>query len=81
MDMTTHDGEVERRWLSYRDAARYTGLSEETLRRLAAQGKLTVSRPTPKNRRLDRRELDQLMQAVPPPRLVAGAALEAPAGA
>jgi excisionase family DNA binding protein len=57
--------EQEPRWLSYREAAEYTGLSEATLRRLLRAGRLTPFRPAVGRRliRLDRREIDGLMLA------------------
>jgi excisionase family DNA binding protein len=56
--------EIEPRWLSYREAARYSGLSEMALRRLVEAGRLHAYRPTGGRLvRLDRQELDQVMAA------------------
>jgi excisionase family DNA binding protein len=51
------------RFLSYRQAAAYCGLSEMTLRRLVNAGRLHVSRPVPGVVRFDRHELDSMMAA------------------
>jgi excisionase family DNA binding protein len=53
----------EQRYLSgYPAAARYTGLSETTLRRLVDAEKLHVYRPTERKILFDRVELDALIQ-------------------
>jgi excisionase family DNA binding protein len=52
------------RYLDYRGAARYSDLSETTLRRLIESGKLRAYRPTGERKVLiDRTELDELIQA------------------
>jgi excisionase family DNA binding protein len=53
--------EIEPRYVSFRDGARYSGLSEQTLQRLVNRGLLTPHRV---GRRvlLDVRQLDDLLQ-------------------
>jgi excisionase family DNA binding protein len=60
---TATDQAVEARWFSYAEAARYTGLSAQTLRRLVDAGRLRVARPAPRVVRFDLRDLDALMTA------------------
>jgi excisionase family DNA binding protein len=50
------------RYLSWAAAARYTGLSQMTLRRLVATGRLHLLMPMARCPRLDRHELDRLMR-------------------
>jgi excisionase family DNA binding protein len=50
------------RWLSVDEAARHLGVSRATVFKLAAEGRLNVSRPTPGTTRFDRNELDAYMQ-------------------
>ncbi len=57
---TATEPAVVPRFLSYKGAAQYTGLSEMTLRRLVAAGRLHVSRPVPGAVRFDRLELDAM---------------------
>jgi excisionase family DNA binding protein len=52
---------VRRRYFSLSDAEAYTGLSVQTLRRLARAGRLQVYRPSPKRVVVDREELDRLI--------------------
>jgi excisionase family DNA binding protein len=52
---------VTPRFLSYKQASAYCGLSEMSLRRLVAAGRLRVSRPMPGTVRFDRHELDAMM--------------------
>lgn len=62
--MTTVDP-VSQRWLNKEDAARYIGVSEETLRRLTRQGKLNPSKPTGSRRSpviYDVQDLDRHME-------------------
>jgi excisionase family DNA binding protein len=55
---------IERRWLSYEQAALYTGLSEESLRKLVVGKRLTLHRPTGGRRVLfDVRQLDSLLES------------------
>jgi excisionase family DNA binding protein len=66
-----------RRYLTWGDASTYTGLSEATLRRLVAAGRLHLLMPVERCPRLDRLELDQLMHGgagdAPTPPAAAGA--------
>ncbi len=55
--------ESSQRYLTWAEAARYTGLSEMTLRRLARAGRLRVLAPVERCPRLDRTELDQVMRS------------------
>jgi excisionase family DNA binding protein len=59
----------EQRYMAYPAAARYTGMSEQTLRRAVDAGKLKVYRPTrPTGGRLvvfDVRELDAFIRGGP----------------
>ena len=55
--------ETAQRYLSYADAARYSGMSEQTLRRLVEAGRLRAYRPTGQRKVVfDRVELDALIQ-------------------
>jgi excisionase family DNA binding protein len=49
------------RWLSVDEAARHLGVSRATVFKLAGEGRLNVSRPTPGTTRFDREELDRYM--------------------
>jgi excisionase family DNA binding protein len=60
---TATEPAVVPRFLSYKQAAAYTGLSEMTLRRLVNAGRLHVARPMPGTVRFDRHELDAMMEA------------------
>jgi excisionase family DNA binding protein len=53
----------DRRFLKVSEAANYSGLSEESLRRLLAAGKLTSHRPVAGRVLVDRRQLDALILA------------------
>ncbi len=53
----------EQRYLGVTGAARYSGLSEESIRRLLATRKLTGYRPIAGRVLIDRRELDALIRA------------------
>jgi len=52
----------EARYLSLPDAARYSGVSASTLRRMAGDGKLRLLRPYGRILLIDRAELDALLQ-------------------
>jgi excisionase family DNA binding protein len=54
--------EAGQRYLSWADASLYTGLSVPTLRRLVRAGRLRLLIPVKRCPRLDREELDALMQ-------------------
>jgi excisionase family DNA binding protein len=59
---TTVEQNITQRYLNYNDAARYSGLSEGSLRALVAKRKLPVYRPTGSRKVLiDRHELDCLI--------------------
>src|SRR5262245_29210652 len=51
------------RWLTVARAALYADLSEESIRRLIASGKLTAHRPVKGRVLIDRNELDDLIRA------------------
>ena len=62
MDIQAEDqGRVEPGWFSYKDAARYTGLSEVSLWRLVRQGLLHPARLN-RSVRFSREELDTLLK-------------------
>jgi excisionase family DNA binding protein len=50
------------RYLGVAEAARYTGLSADSVRSMIAGGKLTALRPVPGRIVLDKRELDSVVQ-------------------
>jgi excisionase family DNA binding protein len=53
----------EQRYLNYADASRYTGMSEQTLRRMVDAGRVRVYRPTGGRLVLfDVRELDAFVR-------------------
>jgi excisionase family DNA binding protein len=52
---------AERRFLTVANAAQYADLSEESIRRLLASGKLTGLRPLKGRVLIDRRQLDALV--------------------
>lgn len=54
-----------KRWLNLQDAAQYAGLSEKTLRRYIAAGRLTGYRVGPRALRIDADELDGLFRRIP----------------
>jgi hypothetical protein len=51
------------RWLPIDAASTYSGLSQQSIRRLLAAGKLTPHRPVPGRVLIDKRQLDALIQA------------------
>ena len=56
--------ETTQRYMSYADASRYSGMSEQTLRRLVEAGRLKVYRPTGSRKVVfDRLQLDELIQS------------------
>jgi excisionase family DNA binding protein len=59
---TTQGVDERQRWLGLPEAARYTGISEQTLRRMVRGGKLRLYAPTERRRVVDRLELDALIQ-------------------
>jgi excisionase family DNA binding protein len=60
---STKMGDAVQRYLSVSDAARYSGLSAMSLRRLIASGRLKLYAPTERRRLIDRHELDALIHA------------------
>jgi excisionase family DNA binding protein len=52
----------EARFLTLQQAAAFSGLSEMSLRRLVAAGRLTVYRPLRRKALLDRRQLEALIR-------------------
>jgi len=59
---STASSTVETRFMSLPDAARYSGMSASTLRRMAGDGKLRLLRPYGRILLIDRAELDGLLQ-------------------
>jgi excisionase family DNA binding protein len=59
--MTVKDDDLERRFLTVADAAVYTGLSQESIRRLLARGRLHALRPVRGRVLIDRHELEALV--------------------
>ena len=57
------DDPHRKRWLSVADAALYMGVSEESVRRLVAAGKLSAHRPVKGRVILDRLQCDTLVQS------------------
>ena len=51
------------RWLTYREASAYSGISIRSLRRLVDGGKLRVHAPLPRKHLFDRVELDAYLGA------------------
>ncbi|MHB1422136.1 MAG: helix-turn-helix transcriptional regulator [Gemmataceae bacterium] len=61
--MSTTIDAMQQRYLPYSAAARYTGMSEQTLRRLVEDGRLPVYRPTGGRKVVfDRFEIDKLIR-------------------
>lgn len=54
-----------RRWIDQREAAEYLGITDRTLRRMIAAGKLPAYRLGPRLLRIDVADLDALMRPVP----------------
>lgn len=50
--------------LSIRDAAKYLGVSDDTIRRMISRGELSAYRYGPKIIRIDRRDIDKLRRPV-----------------
>jgi excisionase family DNA binding protein len=62
------------RYFSIASASRYTGLAAITIRRLAAQGKFRLLKPSPNRTLVDREELDAYLQGTGSQRAAAGEA-------
>ena len=60
-DSTTERAQVSQRFMGVNDAAAYSGLSEKSIRRLVASGKITGLRPVRGRVLIDRLELDSLI--------------------
>lgn len=54
-----------RRWIDQREAAEYLGITDRTLRRMIAAGKLPAYRLGPRLLRIDVADLDALMRPIP----------------
>ena len=54
---------TSQRYVTYPQASAYSGLSERSLRRLAARGELAVYRPVPGRVVLDLRQLDAFIRS------------------
>lgn len=54
-----------RRWVSQTEAAEYLGITDRTLRRMIAAGKLPAYRLGPRLLRIDVADLDALLRPVP----------------
>ena len=65
LDATATPGPIPRRYVSWAEAERYTGLSQETLRRMARRSQIRVYRPTPRRALLDLAELDAAVRGGP----------------
>jgi hypothetical protein len=57
-DLTVSGELAGRRYFGWSEAERYSGLSIETLKRMAKRGLLHIYRPTPRRVAIDRLELD-----------------------
>ena len=55
----------ERRWINQREAAEYLGITDRTLRRMIADGRLPAYRLGPRLLRIDVGDLDGLMRPIP----------------
>lgn len=53
---------IERSYMGWQEAARFSGLSISTLRRLAKEGRLTVFRPTQARALLSARQLVEVIE-------------------
>jgi len=54
---------VEKRWLAVEDAAKYSSLSVESIRRMLSSGRLTAHRPVRGRVIVDRSELDAVIRS------------------
>lgn len=54
-----------RRWVSQAEAAEYLGITDRTLRRMIAAGRLPAYRLGPRLMRIDQADLDALMRPIP----------------
>ena len=57
--------ELSPRWIDQRQAAEYLGITDRTLRRMIAAGKLPAYRLGPRLLRIDVNDLDALLRPVP----------------
>lgn len=57
--------ELPPRWIDQRQAAAYLGITDRTLRRMIADGRLPAYRLGPRLLRIDMGDLDALMRRVP----------------
>lgn len=63
--MSTSTTNPTRRWLSQAEAADYLGITDRTLRRMIAAGKLRAYRLGPRLLRIDLDDLDALLRPIP----------------
>ena len=63
--MPAHTPPESRRWIDQRQAADYLGITDRTLRRMIAAGKLPAYRLGPRLLRIDVADLDALLRPVP----------------
>lgn len=63
LDRLTEAPRLTPEWLGVSDAAIYSGLSEETLRKLGASGKIVLRRPVRGRVLINRRELDNYIRS------------------
>lgn len=62
-ELSEKSGQPAQRYLTIADAGAYTGLSQESIRRLISARKLTVYRPVRGRLLVDRQELDAVIRA------------------
>lgn len=65
MNRNLSSAPVQRRYVSIADAAKYAAVSDRTLRRYIAQGRLTGYRVGPRQIRVNLNDLDALFSAIP----------------
>lgn len=62
-DLNSDASRIQPEWLGIADGAIYSGLSEETLRKLGASGKIQFRRPVRGRVLISRRELDDYIRS------------------
>lgn len=63
MSIETAAVDIERRYLTYSEASRYSGLSTATLRRMVESEQLRICKVGERLLRFDRRDLDRLFHS------------------
>jgi len=63
IDLLLARDSAQQRFLSLADAARYSGISVESIRRMVASGQITPLRPVPGRVVVDREQLDAVILA------------------